>query len=59
MPKKTAEELRKRAKELLEKARELERERARRIGELVMKYERKNFEGFELEKFVQEIKELL
>jgi hypothetical protein len=49
--KKTAQELREQAQKLLELAEQIENERAIRIGRLVMEYESRNWEGFDLEDF--------
>lgn len=56
MPKRTAQQLKERAKELLKKAKELENERATKIGRLVILYEARDFAGFDLDTFKEQIK---
>ena len=53
------EVLKAKAQELLKKAKEIEEKHFVRIGKVVFDYYRKSFEGFDLEKFKEEIKEAM
>lgn len=55
MKRKTPQELREQARQLLEQAQKIEDERATKIGNLVIKYEANGFEGFDPETFKKEI----
>ncbi|MFZ6007209.1 MAG: hypothetical protein ACOYU2_06090 [Nitrospirota bacterium] len=55
MAKRTAQELREQAKKLIEQAEKIENERAIKIGNLIIKYEAADFEGFDLEAFKKQI----
>lgn len=55
MSKKDPKQLREEARKLIEKAKALESERAMRIGRLIMSYEEKDFNGFDLDHFRSEI----
>jgi len=50
--------LREKAKELLEKAEELEKAKMLKIGRLVWKYSEGGFKNFDLEKFRKEVSEI-
>jgi hypothetical protein len=50
--------LREKAKELLEKAEELEKAKMLKIGKLVWKYSESGFKGFDAEKFKKEVLEI-
>lgn len=51
--------LKAKANELLKKAREIEEKQFIKVGKVVYDYYQKSFEGFELEKFKEEIKDAL
>ena len=53
------EVLKAKAQELLKKAKEIEEKHFIRIGKIVHDYYNKSFEGFDLEKFKEEIKEAM
>jgi len=50
--------LREKAKQLLEKAEELEKAKMQQIGKLVWKYSETGFRNFDLEKFKKEVSEI-
>ena len=53
------EVLKAKAQELLKKAKEIEEKHFIRIGKVVYDYYQKSFEGFDLEKLKEEIKEAM
>ena len=53
------EVLKAKAQELLKKAKEIEEKHFIRIGKIVHDYYNKSFEGFELEKFKEEVKKAI
>ena len=55
----TPEILKAKAQELLKKAKEIEEKQFIKIGKVVYDYYQKSFEGFELEKFKEEVKKAI
>ena len=53
------EVLKAKAQELLRKAKEIEEKQFIKIGKVVYDYLQKDFEGFELEKFKEEVKKAI
>jgi len=54
---KTPEQLKAKAKKLLERARKIENERYVKLGKIVDKHYKNDFAGFDIERFKQEVKQ--
>ncbi len=55
---KSPTELREQAQKLMEEAKKIESDRKQKIGDLVVSYLAKNFQGFQQPQFVQEVKKI-